>query len=358
MLSPPRSPPLRVVCKSEGMGRWSKQLLMYLLQLALGLSVQVVWDNDSCMQPCLVVRSGFLHMEEEIVDLPSDTPYVIWSGEPPPAPAPRSSGNLLFRALAYVPDSPFPSPSLNGAGVRVPTFHVPTFHVPFAAFSNASWSQGVRQYTTGPKARPYPVAYCYKRKAIVREAMFAALVRAFSTRRPSLHADHADQEIKSAVSVAAMGRCNGGEACAGQGGTVTVAGGWNAPALIKAYAQYRFVLAMESTVIRGHVTEKLVNAFRAGAVPIYWGDAQYAKTLFNPKAFICVNDFSSVDACAQYIAELDQDTVRLTEMMREPVFSGSHVPDALSMGDVHHPRSPYVDMAECLRAVLTRAQRA
>ena len=36
-------------------------------------------------------------------------------------------------------------------------------------------------------------------------------------------------------------------------------------------SRFRFVLCMENTLVRGYVTEKIANAFMAGAVPIYYG---------------------------------------------------------------------------------------
>ena len=34
------------------------------------------------------------------------------------------------------------------------------------------------------------------------------------------------------------------------------------------------------------------------------GDAKTAKKIFNPKSFICVNDYDSVEKCVEYIINL------------------------------------------------------
>lgn len=46
--------------------------------------------------------------------------------------------------------------------------------------------------------------------------------------------------------------------------------GWHDEA-VEVYEDYAFVVAFENTKAEGYVTEKIVNAFLAGAVPIYWG---------------------------------------------------------------------------------------
>lgn len=46
-----------------------------------------------------------------------------------------------------------------------------------------------------------------------------------------------------------------------------------------------------STLAARYVTEKIVNAFLAGAIPIYWG-SPFVLKMFNPRAFIFVNRLS------------------------------------------------------------------
>jgi hypothetical protein len=54
--------------------------------------------------------------------------------------------------------------------------------------------------------------------------------------------------------------------------------GWRS--VTDVYENYRFVLAMESQLEQGYVTEKIVTAFSAGAIPIYYGDSAAAALLF------------------------------------------------------------------------------
>ena len=38
--------------------------------------------------------------------------------------------------------------------------------------------------------------------------------------------------------------------------------------------------------LEGYVTEKIVLAFLAGSIPIYYGDRKHVNYLFNPDAFV------------------------------------------------------------------------
>jgi hypothetical protein len=58
--------------------------------------------------------------------------------------------------------------------------------------------------------------------------------------------------------------------------------------------RHKFSIACENSASPGYTTEKLVQAFAAKTIPIYWGDPLVSR-VFNTKAFINVNDFASVD---------------------------------------------------------------
>ena len=52
-----------------------------------------------------------------------------------------------------------------------------------------------------------------------------------------------------------------------------------------AFQKYRFVLCMENRNATGYITEKILNAFLSGSVPVYYGTREVFD-LFNRKAFI------------------------------------------------------------------------
>lgn len=103
--------------------------------------------------------------------------------------------------------------------------------------------------------------------------------------------------------------------------------------LTPVYEQYNFGLTMENHDRKGYVTEKIMNAFEGGAIPIYWGDEKLAKRWFNPGAFICLKDYPSFEAAADAIYALSQDRQQLTEMLRTPIFKGGRIPPLLLIND-------------------------
>lgn len=80
---------------------------------------------------------------------------------------------------------------------------------------------------------------------------------------------------------------------------------------------YRFSLAFENSRYPGYTTEKIVRAFSGVTIPIYWGDPGI-KEQFNPKAFIDVSDFESIDDAIRYISEVNEDQELWQAMLLEP----------------------------------------
>lgn len=79
---------------------------------------------------------------------------------------------------------------------------------------------------------------------------------------------------------------------------------------------YKFVLALENASFNGYITEKIVEAFAAGGIPIYWGAPDIEK-YFNPKAFINAMSFSSIDALVDRIKEIDENDDLYNEYISE-----------------------------------------
>lgn len=91
---------------------------------------------------------------------------------------------------------------------------------------------------------------------------------------------------------------------------------------------YKFNLCFENSSQKGYVTEKIIQAFAAGCVPIYWGDGslcdeKYAKfrPVFNPKAFINVHNFDNIESAIKEIERIDNDDSAFEAMRKEPIFS-------------------------------------
>ena len=159
--------------------------------------------------------------------------------------------------------------------------------VPFASTSFAFR----RQHSPGgllPRGRPQPaaktrsVAYLAANCAAHREAAF----RAFR-----------------AVGAEALGRCDGARA-----GSTAKEDEKPASRLTQHYMDeavavfepFKFVMSFENANVSGYVTEKIVNAYLARAVPIYWGSPDVFK-IFNAASFLYVPDFASMEEVAQRV---------------------------------------------------------
>ncbi len=81
--------------------------------------------------------------------------------------------------------------------------------------------------------------------------------------------------------------------------------------------KHKFSIACENSSHPGYTTEKLAESFAAQTIPIYWGDP-WVKRVFNEKAFICVNDFATLDECVNYVAQIDQNEMMYINMLKEP----------------------------------------
>lgn len=87
--------------------------------------------------------------------------------------------------------------------------------------------------------------------------------------------------------------------------------------------RYKFSIAFENSSSRGYVTEKILQAFAAGTIPIYWGDKMIASE-FNPEAFINCHDYPDFAHVLQRIIEIDNNDALFFEILNKPVFVDSN----------------------------------
>jgi len=90
----------------------------------------------------------------------------------------------------------------------------------------------------------------------------------------------------------------------------------------------KFSLCFESTKHEGFITEKIVEAFYADTIPVYYGSSNI-KDIFNPKAFIDVSDYSSFEDAIDKIMEIENDDELYLEMLRQPIFNNPKYPEEI-----------------------------
>ena len=103
-------------------------------------------------------------------------------------------------------------------------------------------------------------------------------------------------------------------------------GAWAAK--VELQRPYKFSIAFENSSAPGYTTEKILHAFIADTVPIYWGNPLITRE-FNPKAFVNCHDFENLEAVVRRVAELDSDDEQYLAMLNEPCFYGNVIPEAL-----------------------------
>lgn len=83
-------------------------------------------------------------------------------------------------------------------------------------------------------------------------------------------------------------------------------------------SNFKFSIACENSFYRGYTTEKIVNAFNAKTIPIYWGNMDISQ-IVNPKAIINCHDFPNLDSIVEEIKRLDSDDAAYMEKLQEPI---------------------------------------
>lgn len=78
------------------------------------------------------------------------------------------------------------------------------------------------------------------------------------------------------------------------------------------------LIAMENICVNCYVTEKFINAFYSGAMPIYLGSANI-NDLFNINEFINVNDFNTFKDCVDFVINMDDSKIK--QMLEEPIYN-------------------------------------
>ena len=87
----------------------------------------------------------------------------------------------------------------------------------------------------------------------------------------------------------------------------------------------KFSLCFESTKQKNFITEKIIDAFKADTIPIYYGSEDITD-IFNSKAFINCNDFENFDQVIDAIIEIDGNDDKYIEMQRQPIFVDDDFP--------------------------------
>lgn len=88
-------------------------------------------------------------------------------------------------------------------------------------------------------------------------------------------------------------------------------------------SKYKFSIAFENSSRSGYTTEKIVTAFAARTIPVYWGDPSIER-YFNKKRFINCNNFNNFEDVVEIVKKIDKDDNLFLSIMNEPIASSGH----------------------------------
>lgn len=125
--------------------------------------------------------------------------------------------------------------------------------------------------------------------------------------------------------------------------------------LAKIYSNYKFGFAMENKDEKGYITEKIMNVYRGGAIPIYWGTSD-VKKIFNPDSYIYINDYPDFETCAKDIIAIANDDVRYNKMLDAPILLSGGERDYDKYYDTPPPKW-VVDMGTSIKENITKKKK-
>ena len=93
---------------------------------------------------------------------------------------------------------------------------------------------------------------------------------------------------------------------------------------------YKFSIAFENSSTSGYTTEKIIQAFAAKTVPIYWGNPVISEE-FNPDSFINCHQYTSFADVLEKIIEVDSNEKLYLKMLKGPIYKNINLPNIPSL---------------------------
>ena len=91
---------------------------------------------------------------------------------------------------------------------------------------------------------------------------------------------------------------------------------------------YKFSIAFENCASKGYTTEKIVQAFQAYTIPIYYGDPDVVQD-FNKDSFINCHDYENFDQVLERVKEIDHNDELALQMLNADPLVNRFDPDLL-----------------------------
>ena len=94
--------------------------------------------------------------------------------------------------------------------------------------------------------------------------------------------------------------------------------GRNVTNKIEFLKSYKFSISMENSEGNGYISEKIVESFLAGTIPIYYGDYMIDEYI-NPKSYILIRGEKDILTKINYIKKIDNDNNLYKNLLKEKV---------------------------------------
>jgi len=283
------------IVNDEGMGMiWGWKCLSKILSHAFP-EFEIIKDEKLEYYPNLIIKGVFnnaFQMKDDPYSLNNKIPYIIWSGE---------SSNWKFIYKSYNPIAIF-STYIDSNNEY--------YYLPYITYANYNLSN-IKEYINNK--RPYTCCLCSSHYIPFREQMFKLIQKYDKNGQCHLYGKGLDRK--------------------------PIEGEWTT--VYHKYKDYKFVLAMENKDEKRYITEKIMNAYMGGAIPIYWGSDGMIDKIFNPKSFIDIKKFKTPEECAKYIYKLSKDKQELKRIQNEPIFLNNKISEYLDLDSNYYKNMAY-----------------
>lgn len=88
---------------------------------------------------------------------------------------------------------------------------------------------------------------------------------------------------------------------------------------IKFFTSYKFSISLENSEGDGYLSEKMIDSFLSGTIPIYYGDYMVDEYI-NPNSYILIRGDQDIKEKIEYIKKIDNDDELYRKILKENVF--------------------------------------
>ena len=93
---------------------------------------------------------------------------------------------------------------------------------------------------------------------------------------------------------------------------------------IEFLSSYKFSIAMENSEGEGYTSEKLIQSYFSGTIPIYYGN-YLIDEIFNPKSYILIKNEKDMIKKIEYIKRIDNNNALYKKFLKENIFSVTNI---------------------------------